>query len=93
MKLTAALLLIVTTLRQTDGQLNNSKVNIFTNKYLGTIFGIRIRDAPQQSRPSYKPQYKPNLFDSVAGLKAGALRSGANALRFKVKYLLNVGCH
>ena len=47
-----------------------------------TIFGIRIVDAP--ARPSYKPQYKPNLLDSVTGLKAGALRTGANALRFKV---------
>ena len=48
----------------------------------GTIFGIRIRD--QTPRPSYKPQYQPNLLDSLQGLKAGALRTGANALRFKV---------
>jgi len=68
MKLSAGLLLTVTLLQKTDG----------------TIFGIRIRDAPQQQyRPQYKPQYKPNIFDGVAGLKAGALRSGANALRFK----------
>ena len=48
----------------------------------GTIFGIRIRD--QTPRPSYQPQYQPNLLDSLTGLKAGALRTGANALRFKV---------
>ena len=64
-------------------------------KIAGTIFGIRIRD--QTPRPSYQPQYQPNLLDSLQGLKAGALRSGANALRFKVsvetrkrKYLLSV---
>ena len=48
----------------------------------GTIFGIRIRD--QTPRPSYQSQYQPNLLDSLTGLKAGALRTGANALRFKV---------
>jgi len=55
----------------------------------GTIFGIRIVDAPQSRDPhygapqSYKPQYKPNLIDGISNLKAGALRTGANALRFK----------
>ena len=49
---------------------------------IGTIFGIRIRDATPANRPSYGPQ-KPNILDGVSGLKAGALRSGANALRFK----------
>ena len=53
-----------------------------------TIFGIRIVDAP--ARPSYgapKPSYgagKPNILDGVSSLKAGALRGGASALRFKV---------
>lgn len=55
----------------------------------GTIFGIRIVDAPQSREPqysapqSYKPQYKPNLINGFSNLKAGALRTGANALRFK----------
>ena len=57
-----------------------------------TIFGIRIVDAP--ARGSYgapKPSYgggPPNILDGaingVSNLKAGALRGGASALRFKV---------
>jgi len=59
-----------------------------------TIFGIRIVDAP--ARPSYgapKPSYgagglaglagPPNILEGVSSLKAGALRGGASALRFK----------
>ena len=62
-----------------------------------TIFGIRIVDAPQSSvgagygpppqpqyKPSYQPPYKPSITSGLTRLKAGALRGGANALRFKV---------
>ena len=53
-------------------------------------------DAPQSREPqygapqSYKPHYKPNLIDGISNLKAGALRSGANALRFKVRQANNM---
>jgi len=67
-------------------------LSIFIKTTKGTIFGIRIVDAPQsrepqyhqpQYQPSYKPHYKPNIIDGISNLKAGALRTGANALRFK----------
>ena len=59
----------------------------------GTIFGIRIVDAPNNGGGSYgappKPSYGSqggggNILQGVQNIKAGALRAGAGGLRLKV---------
>ena len=82
------ILFAVVLLKHAEGKYQNQQLfkhkiaKPFIITIAGTIFGIRIRD--QTPRPSYQPQYQPNLLDSIQGLKAGALRTGASALRFKV---------
>ena len=93
---TFSLLVYLCVLRETaNGRTINVNNFLFKMKYLGTIFGIRIVDAPEsrdrpQYQPQYKPQYKPNIIDGFSNLKAGALRTGANALRFKVRRVNNM---